>query len=70
MQAIEIQLLPEKAKSELFEFYQYLLCKYVSPDISDAVFRFRELKALRENIAPIRNTDIDRLTEEMNHDIF
>jgi len=70
MQTIAIQFLPEKARSELFEFYQYLLYKYVRSNISDAVFRFRELKALREKIDPIRDIDIDRLTEEMNHDIF
>ena len=30
MRAMEIELLPPKAKSELFEFYQYLLYKYDS----------------------------------------
>jgi len=30
MRAMEIELLPPEAKSELFEFYQYLLYKYDS----------------------------------------
>ena len=81
MKELNMEILPEVAKRELFGFYEYLIDKYTKkkvvkqPDLAGsnkALVTLQEFKRLRERLHPVvdPSVDIDKLINTMNNDIF
>jgi hypothetical protein len=81
MTDLQIEKLPEAAKRELSNFYEYLVFKYLknidgmrktSDETSRNLAAFHRLKKLRRQLNPVvdKSVDIDKLCNEVNSDIF
>ena len=81
MKELNMEILPEAAKRELFGFYEYLVDKYTKkkaikqPDPArgnKVLVALQEFKHLRERLHPVvdPSVDIDKLINTMNNDIF
>lgn len=81
MTDLQIDKLPEAAKNELANFYEYLVFKYsknmdsIEKSKSETdrnLAAFYKLKKLRQQMNPVvdKSIDIDKLCNEVNSDIF
>ena len=81
MKELNMEILPEAAKRELFGFYEYLVDKYTKkkaikqPDPArgnKVLVALQEFKHLRERLHSVvdPSVDIDKLINTMNNDIF
>ncbi|MCK4764264.1 MAG: hypothetical protein KAW12_18845 [Candidatus Aminicenantes bacterium] len=81
MTDIKVDILPEAAKIELRNYYEYLVYKYLKnmeqikgpgKEKDKNLTAFRKFKKLRNRVNPVvdKSIDIDRLCNEVNSDIF
>lgn len=81
MTDIKLDILPEAAKLELKNYYEYLIYKYLknmeqlqgpAKERNKSLTAFSRFKKMRDRINPVvdKSIDIDRLCNEVNSDIF
>jgi len=78
---MNMDILPDAAKSELMNFYNYLVFKYVTemenskatpPSSNKDLNAFKRFKKFRDHVNPVidKPVEIDKLINEAYNDIF